>query len=50
MDQITNELHDAAVGISVVQRGGRNSTLDYVDDDGTAEKSDGAALDKPEAR
>lgn len=50
VDQVTDELHDAAVGISVVQRGGRDGALDYVDDDGAAEESDGTALDKPEAR
>lgn len=49
VDQVTNELHDAAVGISVVKSGGRDGTLDYVDNDGTAKKSDGTALNKPEA-
>lgn len=46
MDQVPDELHDAAVGVSVVQRRGGDGALDDVNDDAAAEQRDGTPLDK----
>lgn len=50
MNEVSDELHDAAVGVSVVQRRGRDGTLDDVDDDVAAQQCDRTALDKPERK
>ena len=50
VDEVSDKLHDAAVGIPVVQCRGRDGTLDDVDDDATAEQGDGTTLDKPAER
>lgn len=47
MNEVTHKLHDTAVGVPVVQRGGGDGTLDDVDDDAAAEQRDGTPLDKP---
>ncbi len=48
MNKISDELHDAAVGISMVQGGGSDGTLEDVDDNTAAQQRDRTALDKPE--
>lgn len=47
VDEVSDKLHDAAVGVSVVQWGGSDGALDDVDDDAAAEQSDRTPLDKP---
>lgn len=47
VDKVSDELHDAAVGVSVVQGGGSDSALDDVDDDAASQQRDGTPLDKP---
>lgn len=37
VDQVSDKLHDAAVGVSMVQWGGSNGTLDDVNNDAAAE-------------
>lgn len=37
VDEVSDKLHDTAVGVSVVQWGGGNRTLDDVNDDAAAE-------------
>lgn len=48
MNKVSDELHNAAVGISMVQGGGSDGTLDDVDDNSAAQQRDRTALDKPE--
>lgn len=48
VNKVSNELHNAAVGISMVQGGGSDGTLDDVDDDSAAQQRNRTALDKPE--
>ncbi len=48
VNKISDELHDAAVGISMVQGGGSDGTLEDVDDNTAAQQRDRTALDKPE--
>ncbi len=48
VNKISDELHDAAVGISMVQGGGSDGTLEDVDDNTAAQQLDRTALDKPE--
>lgn len=48
VNEISDKLHNTAVGVSVVQCCGCNGTLDYVNNDTAAEQRDRAALDKPE--
>lgn len=47
MNEVSDELHNAAVGISMVQGGGSDGTLDDVDDNIAAQQRDWTALDKP---
>lgn len=37
VNKVSDKLHDAAVGVSVVQRGGSDGALDDVNDDAAAE-------------
>lgn len=48
VNKISDEFHDAAVGISMVQGGGSDGTLEDVDDNTAAQQLDRTALDKPE--
>lgn len=48
VNKVSDELHNAAVGISMVQGGGSDGTLDDVDDNSAAQQRDRTALDKPE--
>lgn len=48
MYEVSDELHDAAVGVPVVQRGGCDGALDDVDNDVAAKQCDRTALDEPE--
>lgn len=50
MDQISHKLHDAAVCVSMVQRGGGDRTLDDVNDDAATEQSHWTPLHKPEGQ
>lgn len=50
VNKVSDELHDAAVGISMVQGGGSDGTLDDVDDNTAAQQSDRTTLDKPEIK
>lgn len=47
VDEVSDKLHDTAVGVSMVQWGGSYGTLDDVDNDAAAEQSDRTPLDKP---
>lgn len=47
VDEVSDKLHDAAVGVPVVQGCRGDGTLDDVNDDATAEECNGTALDEP---